>query len=523
MMRPVYTGLNASIRPPARYMTLTPHPHLPRLQDPFRPSLPLDAADFNPAARLLTEQRGRDVAGAPLPPVRGLQDAKLQRSSFFRPPSHLSAAIRDDDHELASLLGFDFDIELQRCSVLVDPHCGNPKGLITALLSVNDPLKIPRWFIRRSRQVPVLLAPTAARVTRRCSSVKHKLRSVPYICNPKHDCIVCRTIIHERELRLRCGHNYHVECLLHLVEASTHDQSLFPPRCCDQPIREKVFERYMSPALASTYREKTAEFSTVRRVYCSNLTCSRFLGPRSDSKHAINYYCAVCATRTCSGCRLGVSTSPVGQPHICRADCSQREVLDLAHKKGWTRCPACDEMIELHSGCYHMTCVCATQFCYVCGGPWKTCPCPQWEQVELRDLDALTTPLVRPLPLDTARPPTPPPKPRRPEGGLSWQGSVSPSVGHQRQAHSVVLPKDNPPVSLDGRPRSLHPAGLAVGTQRGFRGSAYGISSHAFHDSWIEAADPLLSSSLGVDCRVLEGGLLAQRRRGIAMPRPPCV
>lgn len=199
MMRPVYTGLNASIRPPARYMTLTPHPHLPRLQDPFRPSLPLDAADFNPAARLLTEQRGRDVAGAPLPPVRGLQDAKLQRSSFFRPPSHLSAAIRDDDHELASLLGFDFDIELQRCSVLVDPHCGNPKGLITALLSVNDPLKIPRWsaifvlsnasrltsnihrFIRRSRQVPVLLAPTAARVTRRCSSVKHKLRSVPHI------------------------------------------------------------------------------------------------------------------------------------------------------------------------------------------------------------------------------------------------------------------------------------------------------------------------------------------------------
>ncbi|EPS96486.1 hypothetical protein FOMPIDRAFT_33757, partial [Fomitopsis schrenkii] len=174
-----------------------------------------------------------------------------------------------------------------------------------------------------------------------------------------------------------CGHYYHVECLLHLVEASTHDQSLFPPRCCDHPIREKVFERYMSPALASTYREKTAEFSTVRRVYCSNLACSRFLGPRTGSNEAINYYCAVCATRTCSGCRLGVSTSPAGQPHVCRPDCSQREVLDLARKRGWTRCPACEQMIELHSGCYHMTCVCATQFCYVCGGPWKTCLCPQ--------------------------------------------------------------------------------------------------------------------------------------------------
>ncbi|KAH9831171.1 uncharacterized protein C8Q71DRAFT_799078 [Rhodofomes roseus] len=171
----------------------------------------------------------------------------------------------------------------------------------------------------------------------------------------KHDCIVCQTIIHDREIRLHCGHYYHVECLLHLVEASTHDQSLFPPSCCQQPIRERVFKRYMPPALASTYREKVAEFSTVRRVYCSNLACSRFLGPRTDAPDAINYYCAVCSARTCSSCRLTVSPAPGGPQHVCKADRSQREVLDLARRRGWTRCPACDQMIELHSGCYHMT------------------------------------------------------------------------------------------------------------------------------------------------------------------------
>lgn len=147
----IIQAVNVSTRPPARYMTLTPHPHLPRLLDPCRPSLPLDADDFNFTARLLPlpEKRGSDVAGAPLPPLRGLQEARLHRTSFFRPPSRLSGAIRDDDHELASLLGF--DIELQRCSVLVDPHCGNPKSLITTLLSINDPFKVPRWSV-----VPIL-------------------------------------------------------------------------------------------------------------------------------------------------------------------------------------------------------------------------------------------------------------------------------------------------------------------------------------------------------------------------------
>ena len=340
----------------------------------------------------------------------------------------------------------------------------------------------------------------------------------------KHECFVCQTIICERELRLRCGHYYHVECLLHLIEASTNDQSLFPPRCCDQPIREKVFARHMSPALTNTYRERAAEFSTVRRVYCSNPTCSRFLGPRTDSKNAINYYCAVCVTRTCSGCRLGVSIGPACQPHACRPDRSQREVLNLARKKGWTRCPACDQMIELHSGCYHMTCVCAAQFCYVCGSPWKTCPCPQWERVELRELDAPPAQPIRPPPIDAARPPTPPPKPTRPEGGLNWQRSLPRSAGlPQRQARSVVLPKDNPRASLCGRPRSLHSAGLAAKTQQGFRNSAYGTSSSSSPDGWVaEAGSPSLGS-LGVDCRILEGGLMAQRRRGIPMPRPPCV
>ena len=78
-------------------------------------------------------------------------------------------------------------------------------------------------------------------------------------------------------------------------------------------------------------------------------------------------------------------------------------------------------------------------------------------------------------------------------------------------------------MSLNGRPRSLHSAGLAARTQQGPRDSAYGIASGTSPDEWVaEAASPSLGS-LGLDCRVLEGGVMAQRRRGISMPRPSVV
>jgi len=40
-------------------------------------------------------------------------------------------------------------------------------------------------------------------------------------------------------------------------------------------------------------------------------------------------------------------------------------------------------MVELDTGCYHMTCRCRAQFCYLCAERWKSCVCPQWEEARL--------------------------------------------------------------------------------------------------------------------------------------------
>ncbi len=78
---------------------------------------------------------------------------------------------------------------------------------------------------------------------------------------------------------------------------------------------------------------------------------------------------------------------------ICKAashgnqDCPKDEataaVLEAAREAGWTRCYRCRAVVELTQGCYHMTCRCRAEFCYICSTPWKNCKCVQWDEVRL--------------------------------------------------------------------------------------------------------------------------------------------
>ncbi|KAF7289983.1 RBR-type E3 ubiquitin transferase [Mycena indigotica] len=44
---------------------------------------------------------------------------------------------------------------------------------------------------------------------------------------------------------------------------------------------------------------------------------------------------------------------------------------DLAQQEKWRRCPKCSAMVELKSGCNHITCVCKHHFCYQCGADFE--------------------------------------------------------------------------------------------------------------------------------------------------------
>lgn len=196
-----------------------------------------------------------------------------------------------------------------------------------------------------------------------------------------HNCVICQDPIHGVEVRAPCGHHYDKNCVTDLFEASTRDESLYPPRCCRQPISLSAVQPHLTPAFITLFAEKSREFGTLKRVYCANPSCSRFLGAQNNGWFAGPMTCPApgCNTRTCAGCKakIGLST------HVCKASETDKEVLALSKNSGWARCPGCEQMIELHMGCFHMTCRCKTEFCYLCRARWKTCACTQWDERRL--------------------------------------------------------------------------------------------------------------------------------------------
>ncbi|KIK92812.1 hypothetical protein PAXRUDRAFT_146502 [Paxillus rubicundulus Ve08.2h10] len=195
-----------------------------------------------------------------------------------------------------------------------------------------------------------------------------------------HTCVICQEPIFGSEIRAPCGHHYDIACVTELFQASTRDETLYPPRCCRQNIPVAQVRPHLSQALVTEFEQKGEEFGTLKCVYCSSPTCSRFLGALSEGIwNAKIYACPApgCRRRTCGSCRGEYSGL---MSHICRNDADAAQVLMLGRDAGWSRCPGCSQMIELNVGCFHMTCRCRTEFCYLCRARWKTCTCPQWDE-----------------------------------------------------------------------------------------------------------------------------------------------
>ncbi|KAG2139232.1 hypothetical protein DEU56DRAFT_323867 [Suillus clintonianus] len=196
-----------------------------------------------------------------------------------------------------------------------------------------------------------------------------------------HDCVICQDPIFGAEVRAPCGHFYDIGCITDLFQSATRDESLYPPRCCRQNITLPQVRPHLTQAVLAEFELKAQEFGTMKRVYCVAPTCSRFLGPLYEGFFNKVFTCTspTCTTTTCGKCRGRYE----GFTHSCTPDADAEQVLMLSRASGWARCPGCAQMIELNMGCFHMTCRCRTEFCYLCKVLWKNCRCPQWDEARL--------------------------------------------------------------------------------------------------------------------------------------------
>ena len=161
-------------------------------------------------------------------------------------------------------------------------------------------------------------------------------------------CISCQEEKHTFDIvQTPCGHRYCRDCINHLFEASTTDESLFPPRCCREVIPISGVKDFLCNEFLRRFEAKSVEFSTPNRTYCVRPNCSAFIPPSQVT--ADIGVCPSCQHSTCTLCK--------GEIHggECPSDSSAQALLALASQEGWMRCYSCKRMVELDTGCHHMT------------------------------------------------------------------------------------------------------------------------------------------------------------------------
>lgn len=160
-------------------------------------------------------------------------------------------------------------------------------------------------------------------------------------------CEACREEVKFFEVaRVPCRHEYCRACLEDLFKASMTDESLFPPRCCRQPITIASVRIFLKSELVRDF-EKKIEFETPNRTYCHLSNCSAFIDARNI--HGEGATCLECASTTCTTCKAAAHEGD------CPNDTLLQQVLDTARENGWQRCYSCWRVVELDHGCNHMT------------------------------------------------------------------------------------------------------------------------------------------------------------------------
>ncbi|RBR26031.1 uncharacterized protein FIESC28_01304 [Fusarium coffeatum] len=163
------------------------------------------------------------------------------------------------------------------------------------------------------------------------------------------------------------------------VELSMREESMFPPQCCQQAIPIEV-GAFISQEIFDRFQEKTTEFGTVDRTYCSDTACSAFITPQSIAESEGIARCSRCELQTCPICKRAWHEG------ACPEDEKTQELVRLGEREGWKRCESCKHLIQRSTGCNQMTCRCGHKFCYLCAAKWKSCSCPYSDFVGLLGL-----------------------------------------------------------------------------------------------------------------------------------------
>lgn len=165
------------------------------------------------------------------------------------------------------------------------------------------------------------------------------------------ECVACTENTPEADaIRTSCSHSYCRTCVTKLFDDSLRDETLFPPRCCRNPIHLDLVQQFLDSAFTTRFEEKLVERQDTRRTYCAVPTCSKYLRASDTGRRTLgpaSRFCEECNVWTCEGCKKAHTP---GSP--CPED---EEVLRMGRQAGWKQCAKCRNLVELTVGCNHIT------------------------------------------------------------------------------------------------------------------------------------------------------------------------
>lgn len=148
--------------------------------------------------------------------------------------------------------------------------------------------------------------------------------------------------------RAPCGHPYCDDCLQTIFRNSMADPRFYPPSCCRRTVPFEIVKPVLGEELAHDFATAKPEMDDDKKAYCHVPACSTYIP--NDKRMCELGQCPKCEADTCLVCK---SASHAGKD--CPEDEGVKSLEALAQEKGWKRCPTCQRMVELRTGCHHMT------------------------------------------------------------------------------------------------------------------------------------------------------------------------
>ena len=177
------------------------------------------------------------------------------------------------------------------------------------------------------------------------------------------ECTSCFDDIPNKEaVLLSCRHKYCSGCFSQLVGTAVRTESTFPPKCCLQEIPRKTMLAHLPSKDMAHFDEKALEYAVAvgNRYYCASPECAKWIDVRRAR--------GVDGSLECPHCKFSVCTMCRGAAHATDEDCPNDFGLDAtlqqAERAGWQRCYNCRAVVELNTGCRHITCKCRAEFWY---------------------------------------------------------------------------------------------------------------------------------------------------------------